>query len=113
MMRRKIHLSNAALEDIRNALEWSASNFGPVQRDRYEALIRRSLKELRAGSADHRIRPRADLEPTVQVCTLASTGRRARHFFLLRLLPDGDIEILRLLHESMDMPRHVQDDVQD
>ena len=38
---------------------------------------------------------------------LARPGRRARHFPLYRIAADGHIEIGRLLHDSMQLRRHL------
>ena len=35
---------------------------------------------------------------------------RPRHFLLYRIRPDGTVEIGRVLHDSMDVVRHVPDD---
>ena len=43
------------------------------------------------------------------VCTLhvARHGRKGRHFVVFRVAEGKIVEVLRLLHDSMDLARHV------
>ena len=38
---------------------------------------------------------------------VARRGRRGRHFLLYRVAPGGIIEIVRILHDRMDLQRHL------
>lgn len=47
------------------------------------------------------------------LCSLhvARQGRKGRHFIMFRLAPRASgnlIEVLRILHDSMDLPRHLE-----
>ena len=53
---------------------------------------------------------------TMQYCTLhvARKGRKGPHFVVFRVAPSRSeqvIDVLRLLHDSMDLPRHPRDGV--
>jgi toxin ParE1/3/4 len=41
---------------------------------------------------------------------VAREGRRGRHFVLFRAGPEQTIEVLRILHDAMDLSRHLSKD---
>ncbi|MBB4265829.1 plasmid stabilization system protein ParE [Roseospira visakhapatnamensis] len=44
---------------------------------------------------------------------VARGGRTGRHLIVFRIVPDDHhptVDVLRILHESMDLPRHLTDD---
>lgn len=112
-------LAPAAERDIEAILTWSHEQFGEQSRRRYEALLIRAILDAsdqpeRTGS---RQRPEiADAARTYHLChsrdRIEASFRvgRPRHFLLYRTRPDGQVEIARVLHERMDLPRHLLDD---
>jgi toxin ParE1/3/4 len=42
---------------------------------------------------------------------VAWQGKKGRHFVMFRVAPERVIEVLRLLHDSMDLSRHWPNDV--
>lgn len=107
-------LSRTAEEDIVSILTWSQENFGDQARLRYQELIITALRDAAGRHPESRPAPRPELGGGVLSWHLArsrthSPGgmvRRPRHVVLCRW--DGDVlEIGRILHDSMDLPRHV------
>jgi toxin ParE1/3/4 len=111
-----LRLSAAAQADMLGILKRSAERFGADARQRYEMLLSAGLNELtadpvRRGSAprpelgngvrgyDLRFRKPADQSPDVV--------RNPRHLLLYRLSADHALEVGRILHGAMDLPRHV------
>jgi len=41
---------------------------------------------------------------------IARHGKRARHFFIYRVIGSRFVDVGRLLHDSMDIERHLPDD---
>lgn len=113
-------LSPAAERDIEQILAWSHEQFGELARLRYEAPLVRAIRDLvdnpdRAGSC-----ARPEIAESARTYHLRHSrdwltgvsGRvaRPRHFLLYRKGTGGCVEIGRILHDSMDLERHLPDD---
>jgi toxin ParE1/3/4 len=105
----QVRLSNAASRDFRDILDWTAQNFGGVQARRYSLSILDTFDELAAGPASIRIRSLDDVMPGLLSIRVARRGRKGRHFVLFHV-PDSThktIEVLRVLHDAMDIGQHL------
>jgi toxin ParE1/3/4 len=109
-------LSQAAQADIVRILVWSEQEFGPAARDRYQALIATGLRDIAERPPRGEARTCPDLGAGVFVWHLRQSknrvpgGRvhRPRHFLVYRL--DGDLVVVgRVLHDAMQLDRHVDD----
>jgi toxin ParE1/3/4 len=113
-------LAAAAQADIVAALAWTQERFGEVARRRYGLLIAVGLRDIaddpgRPGSAD-----RPELGATVRSYHLRYSRERARgvdgivrsprHVLLYRPLEPGLIGIGRVLHDAMEVERHLPAD---
>lgn len=109
----RVVLAPAAEEDIVRILAWSHEHFGEQARLRYEALLTQALVDIaedpeRAGSV-----PREELAAGARTYHLWHSRQRMaksvgkvgtpRHFLLLRTNAEGQVEIGRVLHDSMDL----------
>ena len=104
----RVRLSTAANTDFADILGWTESQFGGVQAERYEAIIRATIHELKQGRNIRGIKARNDVAPGFMTLHVARHGRRARHFLLFRVAEQQQrIEIIRILHDSMDLKRHL------
>jgi len=54
---------------------------------------------------------RDEIQPGLRSLHVARRGRRGRHFVLYRTDDVGTIEIVRILHDTMDLARHLPPDV--
>lgn len=111
-MPRQVTLSPLAQSHIDDVLYWTGKHFGEIQRRRYLAVIQFALRKLRASSSDVYLRPRAAINQNARIYHLSCIGQRASHFFVLRIMADGNLEIGRLLHDSMDLSTHLPEDYQ-
>jgi plasmid stabilization system protein ParE len=50
---------------------------------------------------------RDDIAPGIRTLHVARSGRKGRHLVVFRVGGDRTIDVLRLLHDSMDLPRHL------
>lgn len=107
-------LTHAARADIVAILAWSDGQFGEEARKRYEALIATAIRDVAARTDDVGHIPRPELGERVFSWHLANSRRRSpermvrrpRHFLVCRR--DGDVlVIVRVLHDAMDLQRHV------
>lgn len=104
----RVRLSDAANTDFAHILVWTENQFGAAQAEAYEEIVRTAIRELVQGPNIRGARARNDVAPGFMTLHVARHGRRARHFLLFRV---GErqrrIEIVRILHDSMDLKRHL------
>lgn len=109
----RVRLTQAAEDDFRSILLWTVGQFGEVQANVYAETLSIALEALAEGPEAIGTKARNDIAKglfTLHVARKGRKGRKGRHFVLFRVRPDqGEeaIEVLRLLHEAMDLRRHV------
>jgi len=112
----KVIVSAPAKRDIRDVLAWSLRQFGDLAADRYGALVATAINQLTENSSPVGSRNHAELPEGLRIYHLRNvvdqaelkTGKvkNPRHFIVYR--PAADlVEIIRVLHDSMDLQRHV------
>lgn len=108
-----MRLSAAAASDYSAIVRWTLEQFGTEQARTYAELLDGALGELHAGPNTPGARPRLDL-PEGFFALHASRGRRkTRHFIVFRYSREADekyMEVVRILHDSMDLQRHLTPD---
>jgi toxin ParE1/3/4 len=65
------------------------------------------LRALRSGPDIPGGVQRDDLAPGILTLHVARNGRKGRHFIVFRVGDDHVIDVLRLLHDSMDLSSHL------
>lgn len=113
----KYRLSHTALSDIEDVLRYSHVQFGSHARIRYQALIRTAIEDLaeapnRVGSSlrDELSEGLRSFHPTYvrkQAATATGTVLRPRHVVFYRLADGQVIEIVRILHDAMEVRQHL------
>jgi toxin ParE1/3/4 len=106
----RIRLAAAAEADFENILLWTEEKFGAKQARIYAKTLALALETLTAGPNATRAPRRDDIGKGVHTLHVARRGRKGHHFVAFRIGRDehGDvIDVLRLLHDAMDLPRHV------
>jgi toxin ParE1/3/4 len=107
---RTVRLAAAAEMDFRNILEWTLTQFGEAQARSYAKTLASALEQLTRGPAMIGARARDDIAKGLFTLHVARRGRKGRHFLLFRVGKDEEkkvIDVLRILHDAMDLPRHV------
>ena len=114
----RLRLSRRAETDIVDILAWSQSRFGIAARRRYERLIVTGLSDVavdpfRPGSVS-----RPELGASVwswhlrnsrqRAAAAGATVARPRHFVIYRPAGSDLVEVGRLLHDAMELQRHLQ-----
>lgn len=107
VQRWRVRLGAQAERDLLSILHWTAENFGARQAKDYRATIMQTVYELAAGPEAARARKRDDIAKGLYALHVARHGRRGRHLLLFRVTRTGTIEIARILHDGMDLRRHV------
>lgn len=104
----RVRLTQSAEHDFFNILRWTAAHFGKPQARVYEAMLRDTLKALAAGPDTVGCRARPEIGAGIAGLHVARQGRKGRHLVIFRAhAAVSMIEVLRILHDSMDLARHL------
>lgn len=106
----QIQLVDEAERDFAEIIEYTVSNFGIRQAKVYEATLTSALNALRAGPNPRDSAKRDELGVGIRSLHVARSGRRGRHLIIYRELPGRIIEVVRILHDAMDLKRHVSEE---
>ena len=105
-----VRLSAAAEADYQKILRWTVENFGTAQARHYTDTLSSAMKALSAGPAIIGAKGRPEIGNNIRTFHVARNGRKGRHFVMFRVgnIRGRDvIDVLRLLHDSMDLERHL------
>lgn len=109
----QVRLTASADRDIANILRWTLAEFGVEQMRRYSKLLASAVVTLARGPEVPGARFRDEIGPGLRTLHITPGSRRGRHFILFRVAADKSIqaiEILRVLHDAMDMVGHCPSD---
>ncbi len=105
----RVRLAAAANADLRDILRWTSAHFGETQARIYAATLTEAIEVLTDGPRVPGARERNEIAKGLMTLHVARGGRKGRHFVLYRAdarsVPPV-IDVLRLLHDSMDLARH-------
>lgn len=101
-----VRLGHQAEDDFVSIVQWTTKTFGQQQASIYAETISLAIEALTAGPDILGVRIREDIQPGIRTLHVARQGRAGRHFVVFRTL-GSEIDVLRLLHDSMDLPRHL------
>jgi toxin ParE1/3/4 len=102
-----VRLTAAAEADFEEILRWTVDRFGEAQARIYAKTILASLNDLAAGPNVVGAKKRDDILKGVFTFHVARKGRHLVMFRVGRAPEHEVIEILRLLHDAMDLQRHL------
>ncbi|WP_137890871.1 type II toxin-antitoxin system RelE/ParE family toxin [Ramlibacter sp. 2FC] len=102
-----VRLGHQAGQDYFEILRWTTKTFGEVQAKTYAETISLAIQALRDGPEVLGAKARDEIEPGMRTLHVARQGRKGRHFVVFRAGAGQIIDVLRLLHDSMDLARHV------
>jgi len=115
-----VRLAPAADRDVDEILDYSQRAFGDLARHRYRGLLQTAFNDLATDPDRSGARHRNDLVPGARTYHLLHSRERAaglygvvrrpRHLLLFRLPGSKLVEIGRILHDSMDIVRHLPPD---
>lgn len=113
-----LRLSRTAERDIIDILVWSETQFGGAARAQYERLITVVLSQIALDPLQPLSVARPELGDGVRSWHLSSSRQQAaeaganvarpRHFIIYRLAKSDLVEVGRLLHDAMELERHLQ-----
>lgn len=106
-------IAGAAEADFEAILLWTLEQFGDAQAGVYSEILSAAVQALIAGPEQPGIKARPEIGRDLFTLHVSRYGRRGRHFVLFRVDADSanrQIDVLRILHDSMDLARHVPED---
>jgi toxin ParE1/3/4 len=117
---RRLRIASTARGDMEDLLAWSEERFGQAARQRYEALSC-ALLDIAEDVARPGVTARPELGSDVFSYHLFFSRERAaersvpgegrvlrpRHLLVGRIAEPGLVDILRVLHDSMEISRHL------
>jgi toxin ParE1/3/4 len=101
----RVRLGAAAELDFANIVKWTAENFGARQSRVYRDTLVQTIRELAEGPDVAGSKARDEILPGLRTLHVARRGRRGSHFLMYRAAPRSTIEIVRILHDRMDLQR--------
>jgi len=105
-----VRLTAAAEADFEEILRWTVAEFGEAQARTYAETLSAALNDITAGPTVLGAKKRDDILKGLFTIHVARMGRKGLHFVMFRVgrAPDQDvIEVLRFLHDAMDLQRHL------
>lgn len=94
--------------DFHEVIKRSAQDFGPRQAEVYAETLALAINALRdAGPQAIGVKERKEIGTGIFTLHATNHKRKASHFLVFRVLEIRTIEILRILHDRMDLARHI------
>jgi toxin ParE1/3/4 len=107
-----VRLAATAETDFQSIIAWTLEQFGDLQARAYADTLSAALGALTAGPAVLGAIERTEIAKGLFTLHVARDGRRGRHFVLFRIGSDRKqrmIEVLRVLHDAMDVENRARD----
>jgi toxin ParE1/3/4 len=105
----RTRLTARAESDLLEIIAWTTEAFGPAQARKYRGVIYAAVRLLAKGPAVIGARSQDHIQSGLLSLHVAREGRRGRHFLLFRVTSreERKIEIIRILHDHMDLVHHI------
>ncbi|MGB6394886.1 MAG: type II toxin-antitoxin system RelE/ParE family toxin [Bradyrhizobium sp.] len=103
----RVRLGAAAELDFANIVKWTTENYGARQSRVYQNTLVQAIGELADGPDVAGSKARDEIMPGLRTIHVARHGRRGSHFLMDRVARKMTIEIVRILHDGMDLQRHL------
>lgn len=100
-------MAEAAMRDFAQIIDYTIETFGARQAKIYRLALKSAMKALEAGPLLRGSAARDDVAPELRSLHVARQGNRGRHLIVYRAGPDHTIQVLRVLHDAMDLKQHI------
>ncbi len=103
-----VRLVAVAEQDYQEVIKRSAQNFGTIQAEVYAETLQMAMNALReTGPETIGAKERGEIATGIFTLHAARQKRKASHFLVFRVQAIRTIEILRILHDRMDLARQI------
>ena len=109
----RVRLAAKAQDDYQDILQWTVDQFGVDQARAYADTLTIALEDLCSGPEILGVKARGEIGPNLYTLHVARKGRKGRHFVMFQVGQrpgENVIDVLRILHDSMDLQRHLPAD---
>lgn len=103
----RLRLADRVELDLQDIVAWTAEKFGPRQAEQYIETVTQAIEALCDGPSTLGARVRDDIGPGIYTLHVARRGRKGRHFVVFKVSAAQTLDVLRLLHDSMDLEKHL------
>ena len=103
----RVQLTEMAEVDLISIKIWTTEKFGAPQAAKYLKAIASALEDLILGPEPIGSKSREDIGPKIRTLHVQRKGNKGRHLIVFKEARNQTIQVLRLLHDSMDLPRHL------
>jgi len=104
----EVKLTAQANQDVTDILAWTEDNFGVKQANIYSETLSLAFEALSETGLDvPDVKERTDIGVGIHVLHVARQRRKGRHFIVFTVNSPQIIHVLRVLHDSMDLPKHL------
>ncbi len=111
----RFRISRPARSDIAGILSASETRWGGEARGRYESLIATAMRQAASDPQGEATRDRSDMSPGLRSLHLRRVRVREQqlkvkepvHVVFFRMAEPDLVEIVRVLHERMELSRHL------
>jgi toxin ParE1/3/4 len=106
----RVVLGAMAERDFAAVIAWTAARFGESQAGACHQTLIAAVRALEDGPTIAGARSRHEISPSLMSLPVARGGSRGRHFIMFRAIEVGEsrtIEVVRLLHDAMDLAQHI------
>ena len=107
----RIRLGAEAEKDFARILKYTRDTFGDRQVEIYRTTLLDALAALTAGPDVPGSTARNEILPSLRTLHVARKGRRGRHFIMYRAGQGHVIEVVRILHDAMELALHLPPDL--
>jgi toxin ParE1/3/4 len=105
-----IRLAGQAEQDLLDITLWTAENFGKQQAEQYAETIAMAIEALHDGPEILGAKVRDEIGTGIHTLHVARQGRKGRHFVAFTVSEGHIINVLRLLHDGMDLAKHLPEE---
>jgi toxin ParE1/3/4 len=106
----RVRLGSEAEKDFTRILAYTLEAFGARQAHIYRDVLVDAISALAQGPDTLGSTASDEVRPGLRRLHVARRGHKGRHFILYRAAEGDVIEVLRILHDAMDLARHVLPD---
>jgi toxin ParE1/3/4 len=106
----QVRLAGQAEQDLLDITLWTAENFGSRQAGHYAETIALAIEALHDGPEILGAKVRDEIGIGIRTLHVARQGRKGRHFVAFSVSEGHIINVLRLLHDSMDLAKHLPEE---
>lgn len=103
----QINQTRQARKDREDIIRWTVQQFGTRQAVIYTETIALALEALGSGPHTPGTKQQTELGPNIYTLHIARNGRKGRHFIVFRVSGENVIDVLRILHDRMDLLTHL------